>query len=244
MYIGTIRFNNKTYIENYNWRFLKNSDGEKIFSILKGNENYKGCIYALRHRISTVFPPFCNVIVIEMNNDVNQIMGIGYLYNYLRLSRTEKIHENEYQNRYIYKGTKRVDRTELDEEILLLLENMVFKTSGHYKRNRSIINFPLYRMGRQIKKKEKTLNKCPFCIKKYKYIKRLRCHLIKDHVDKDTQEYVKEIERHLPEHNKYKKTIYKCSLCGKCKKNHRCEAITYSDEQRKKICDYLENLFT
>ena len=229
MYIGTVRFNNETYIENYRWRY---------------RNNYKGCIYSLRHRTSKVFPPFCKILVIEMNNTINKIMGIGYLYNHLRLSHKEKIHENIYQNRYIYKGEKRIDRENLDPEILKLLEFLVFKTSGHYKRNRSIIQLPLRRLGKQIKKKEETYHKCPFCIKDYKYVRRLRCHLIKDHSDiKDVNNYVKEIERHLPEYNKNKKTIYKCSLCGKCKKNHRCEAVIYDNIQRNKICSYLENLF-
>jgi len=232
MYIGTVRFNNDTYIENYRWRIIN---------------DYNGCIYSLRHRTSKIFPPFCKIIVIEMNNTINKIMGIGYLYNYLRLSHKEKIHENVYQNRYIYKGDSHIDRVDLDPEILNLLEFMVFKTSSHYKRNRSIIQLPLRRLGKQIKKKddEKKIHQCPFCTKDYIYIKRLRYHLIKDHANnKEINNYVKEIERHIPKNNKHKKTVYKCSLCGKCKKNHICEAITYSDEQRKKICNYLEGLFT
>lgn len=230
MYIGTVRFNNKTYIENHKWRTMN---------------NYSGCIYSLRHRTSKLFPPFCNIIVIEMNNTIDKIMGIGYLYNYLRLSHKEKIHENVYQNRYIYKGEKRIDREDLNSEILKLLELLVFKSSGHYKRNRSITQLPLRRLGKQIKKKEEKIHKCPFCPKDYIYIKRLRGHLIRDHqTNEEIDNYVKEIERYLPKSNKYKKTVYKCSLCGKCKKNHICEAITYSDEQRNKICNYLESLFT
>tara|TARA_B110000444_G_scaffold261444_1_gene313675 strand:+ start:6732 stop:7427 length:696 start_codon:yes stop_codon:yes gene_type:complete len=230
MYIGTVRFNNDTYIENYSWRI---------------RNNYSGCIYSLRHRTSKLFPPFCNIIVVEMNNTIDKIMGIGYLYNHLRLSHKEKIHENVYQNRYIYKGEMRIDRVYLDPEILNMLELMVFKTSGHYKRNRSIIQLPLRRLGKQIKKEDKKTHNCPFCPRDYKYIKRLRCHLIKDHDNnKEINNYVKEIDRYLPKNNKNKKTVYKCSLCGKCKKNHICKAVTYSDEQRKKICNYLEGLFT
>ena len=232
MYIGTVRFNNDTYIENYRWRIMN---------------DYNGCIYSLRHRTSKIFPPFCKIIVIEMNNTINRIMGIGYLYNHLRLSHKEKIHENVYQNRYIYKGESHIDRVDLDPEILNLLESLVFKTSSHYKRNRSIIQLPLRRLGKQIKKKddEKKIHSCPFCSKDYLYLKRLRGHLVRDHQNcEEIDDYVKEIERHLPNSNKYKKTVYKCSLCGKCKKNHICEAITYSDEQRNKICNYLESLFT
>lgn len=230
MYIGTVRFNNETYIENYRWRIMN---------------NYDGCIYSLRHRTSKLFLPFCNIIVIEMNNTIDKIMGIGYLYNHLRLSHKEKIHENEYQNRYIYKGKMRVDREDLDSDILKLLELLVFKTSGHYKRNRSIIQLPLRRLGKQTKQKEEIIHYCPFCSNDYIYIKRLRGHLIRDHQsNEEIDNYVKEIERYLPKNNKHKKTVYKCSLCGKCKKNHICEAITYSDEQRNKICNYLESLFT
>ena len=229
MYIGTVRFNNETYVENYRWRY---------------RNNYKGCIYSLRHRISKAFPLFCKIIVIEMNNTINKIMGIGYLYNYVKLAHKEKIHGNGYQNRYLYKGEKRVDGEDLEPEILKLLEFLVFKTSGHYKRNRSIIQLPLRRLGKQIKKKEKQNIQCPFCERNYKYARRLRCHLMKDHdKNEEVNSYIKEIECHLPEHNKHKKTVYKCSLCGKCKKNHRCEAIIYSDEQRSKICDYFDSLF-
>ena len=230
MYIGTVRFNNETFIENIRWRCVN---------------KYEGCIYSLRHKISKVFPPFCKIVVIEMNNTINKIMGIGYLYNYVKLAHKEKIHKNVYQNRYLYKGSKRVDRIDLDPEILKLLENLVFKTSGHYKRNRSIIQLPLRRLGKQKKEKEKEKShKCPFCEREYKYVRRLRCHLIKDHGETpEVNNYIKEIERHLPQHNKYKKPVYKCSLCGKCKKNHRCNAIIYSNEQRNKICDYFESLF-
>ena len=60
--IGTVRFNNKTYIENIEW---------------KKRKNFTGCAYGLDKKISPNVNLNKTIYVIEMNNSINKIMGIG-----------------------------------------------------------------------------------------------------------------------------------------------------------------------
>ena len=62
--IGTIRFNNKTYIENINW---------------KKRKDYIGCAYGLNKKIPVIIKK--PIFVIEMKNSVNKIMGIVKINN-------------------------------------------------------------------------------------------------------------------------------------------------------------------
>ena len=116
MYIATTRFNNITYIENKLWRL---------------SNDYNGCIYSSPHKISSKIKPYKKIIVIEMNNDLNLITGIGCIKNYTKYNKTIKIHKQQKYNRYIYMGKKRVSREKISKEILEHLEHLLFKTSKH-----------------------------------------------------------------------------------------------------------------
>lgn len=75
--MAVTRFNNKTWGENVDWR---------------QRYHWSGCAYCCRVPIRDSVPEKIPVFVLEMNNDANQIMGIGLVKN------VEKMARNEYVN--------------------------------------------------------------------------------------------------------------------------------------------------
>ena len=75
--MAVTRFNNKTWGENVDWR---------------QRYHWSGCAYCCRVPIRDSVPEKIPVFVLEMNNDINQIMGIGLVKN------VEKMARNEYVN--------------------------------------------------------------------------------------------------------------------------------------------------
>ena len=65
-YIAVTRFNNETWRENQSWR---------------ENNNFTGCIYNTPIHIKDAIPLEIILYIIEMNNQTNNIMGIGRLLN-------------------------------------------------------------------------------------------------------------------------------------------------------------------
>ena len=65
-YIATTRFNNATWNENTRW---------------KQTNNWDGCIYNSPTELPINIPYQALVFVLEMNNDTNQIMGVGLIRN-------------------------------------------------------------------------------------------------------------------------------------------------------------------
>jgi len=90
------------------------------------------------------------IIVLEMNNDKNQIIGIGLVMNRLD-TRDYNIYKDVNYNRYCYIGKTRIPREELtdEEEITLkIFDKLCFEGTLHSKRGQGIIAFPtkiLYR---------------------------------------------------------------------------------------------------
>ena len=68
IYVATTRFTNKTWNERSNW-------------IRKRKQS--GCIYNSPNRISDTVPTRAQMFVVEMNNDLNKVMGIGLIRNTL-----------------------------------------------------------------------------------------------------------------------------------------------------------------
>ena len=162
-HIGTVRFTNKTYQENQNW---------------KERKNHKGCIYGLDTKITDNINKGEYIFVLEMNNDKNKIMGIGLIKNVTIPAERSRIYEDEIYNNYIYKGKKHITREKLiekKEEMVLFLENMLFEGSHHFKRG----------------------NGCTI--------------LTKDRIAQ-AEYYSRPIERR----------VYRCKICGKKKKGHKC----------------------
>lgn len=89
-------------------------------------------------------PPDVLLGVLEMNNDINRILGIGLIHNKTRPKTW--VYEQGNYNRNTYFGTRRIDRsemTEAEEKIMELLDAYCFKGNGHLKRGQGITCFPL-----------------------------------------------------------------------------------------------------
>jgi len=139
LYIATTRFNNETWEQNLIWR---------------ERNNWKGCIYGTPTRIKDVIPNGANVIIIEMNNDKNKIMGFGLIKKKEFMDKKYNIYEWGNYNRYIYKGKYRIDRENImndDEELVFkVLDMLVFKGSRHLKRGHGIICLPEWILNNKV----------------------------------------------------------------------------------------------
>jgi len=240
MYICTTRFNEKTYKENVLWKI---------------NNNCKGCIYGVPHRIADYIPIYKKLVVIEMHNNLNLITGIGIVENYIRMDKKYKIHKDPKYNRYVYRGKKHILRKDIDKIILEQLEYILFKTSKHCKRLRGITRISVhnfgetidnnYYIGTKVKKiSGKDIGKIGTIIeKRYDKIK------VKYDIDKIWSfryiigNYIKIVEKKEEKlHKKRKKRVYRCSLCGELKTDHKCIAIKNDKKIKDNILNYLRNL--
>lgn len=125
-YIGCTRFTNETLNENR--VYLK-------------EKNMVGCIYGVPRRIPTKIPVKSSVIVFEMNNDENKLIGAGLIKNWIDTSKRRKIYGNGNFNRYIYKGKFTITRDEMisyGEKEILFLEKVFFTGRTNFKRGDSI----------------------------------------------------------------------------------------------------------
>jgi len=135
-HIMTTRFNDKTEEENRRFRIAKNIP------------NY--CIYGCPKTITEHMKSDAKIIVLEMNNDKNKIIGIGLIMNRLE-TRDYNIYKDTNYNRYCYIGKTRIPREELTEEeeiTLKIFDKLCFEGTLHSKRGQGIITFPtkiLYR---------------------------------------------------------------------------------------------------
>jgi len=125
-------FNNKTWNENCRWR-EKNS--------------FCGCVYNSPVYIKTDIPLMVSIYVIEMNNDLNKIMGFGKIINKVHTDKKYNIYEERNYNRFTYRGKYRIDvsEVELNSELkdnFLELEKRLFKGKSHLKRGQGITKVP------------------------------------------------------------------------------------------------------
>lgn len=128
--IATTRFNQETWNSNKRWR---------------DRNNWEGCIYGSPVIIKKEIPLMIPMFVLEMNNDINNIVGIGLVKNTIEKKQKYKIYEWGNYNRYIYKGKCRIDRENLDKEeikIIEILDMLLFKGSRHLKRGQGLIMIP------------------------------------------------------------------------------------------------------
>ena len=141
--IACTRFNNATLLENQTYRQITKCEG---------------CIYGTPNPITDSIPLNTNVVICEMNNSCDKIMGFGLIKNYLYVNEYYKIYKKGNYNRYTYKSKYRIDRNDLiqeEEKILIELEKIVFKGKGHLKRGFGITKIP-----------EKKINNLTYDIKK------------------------------------------------------------------------------
>lgn len=138
-YLLTTRFNNETFEEN------------KIFRL---KHNFNGCIYNEPREIPCSVNINHKLFVFEMNNQKNEIMGIGLLDK--QVYKRYKVHRDMNYNRYTYIGKYRLDRdyiTREDMEYLKIIETIVFKGKDHVKRGHGFISIP----QKKIEKNKKEL---------------------------------------------------------------------------------------
>jgi hypothetical protein len=98
--LACTRFNNKTWQEYQDWKEINQSIYE---------ETYKRplkCIYGVPREIShKKIPPEQSILVIEMNNDENQIMGIGEIQNKTASEPYRSPPANGYQDKQIERSS-------------------------------------------------------------------------------------------------------------------------------------------
>lgn len=128
-YILTSRFTNATHIENAKFR----------------KKNGIGCIYCSPEPIAKHIPVDAIIFMLEMNNDINKIIGIGMMKNHPS-NKKYKIYETENYNRNIYVGKHRIDRTEMTDEeniIMTVFDILCFTGNKHMKRGHGLKSFPI-----------------------------------------------------------------------------------------------------
>jgi len=103
------------------------------------------CIYAPPCRLSPLIDLNSPVFVIEMNNSINQIMGIGLIKNKLVTDKVYKVQADSNCNRYIYIGEYHISRDVIDEYnpfLVYVLEEILFKGYTHSKRGTGLTKIP------------------------------------------------------------------------------------------------------
>jgi len=123
--LAITRFTNETNYENNKWK-LEN--------------DWNGCIYGSPKNI--VCEPGQQLIVIEMNNDENKIIGIGLIKNQPDYTQKYNIYKYGYYNRKIFKGNIHIDISQDADnpynDAIRALEKILFYGKTHYKRGLGI----------------------------------------------------------------------------------------------------------
>jgi len=114
--------------------------------MLKYCKHIKGvqCCYGVPRLVSNFVNPDGIMFVLEMNNDIDKIVGIGMVRN-VAIAGKHRIYEEENYNRYAYLGKTRIAREQMtpdEEELMKILDNYCFKGCRHQKRGQGINFFP------------------------------------------------------------------------------------------------------
>lgn len=134
-HIVTTRFNNDTKMENDEYRKrITNTDIK--------------CIYSSCSLVDgRIIKPMDIMFVIEMNNSINNITGIGMVRNCVPKScNIHNIYKITKHNMFAYSGKHHIDRSEMtesEEKIMRVLEIMCFTGSRHQKRSQGLTVFPV-----------------------------------------------------------------------------------------------------
>ena len=131
--ICTARFNNKTFQENLQWKQKKNKPTHC-------------CVYGSPSMLKQSIKLNEWVIVLEMHNDINKIIGLGLMRNIP--IKNNKIYSCGNYNRFTYEGHIRIDLSNDDvlttEEriVIRILELSLFYGQKHSKRAKGICELP------------------------------------------------------------------------------------------------------
>tara|TARA_A100001015_G_C15002084_1_gene718945 strand:- start:1751 stop:2260 length:510 start_codon:yes stop_codon:yes gene_type:complete len=122
------RFTHETWSDNQKYCNIKCSDKGKI-------------IYNSPKMVTKSVPYNTNMIVLEMNNTTNKIMGISIVKNRIKGTHIHKMYSDNNYNRYSYFGSNRISVENMNKcelEIMLFLENICFQGKAHIKRGQGI----------------------------------------------------------------------------------------------------------
>lgn len=120
-------------------RFTKDKPWQELLESCGGTITY----YCSPVLISSVIQPESRCVVIEMDNTINRIMGLGLIINRPR-PRKQGFSTLTY-NRYTYRCERRIDREQLtqqEEQVMMLLDMYCFYGKSHLKRPQGITQFP------------------------------------------------------------------------------------------------------
>ena len=125
-HLASTRFNNSTFHEN---------------TLFKKDNKIDGVIYGSNLQINKKYEKGVLLFVFEMNNETNQIEGIGLIRNYLLTEKRYNVYSNMDYNRFIYKGDYYLSKEQLvriNEEFIKTMEKILFKGKSHLKRQSGI----------------------------------------------------------------------------------------------------------
>ena len=121
------RFTEETWSENYDY---------------KKRHAIEGCIYGSPQHLSPRIQTNALLQVIEMNNSTNKILGIGIIRNTIQYDKHYGIYKTGNYNRYVFKGNYHLDRSEMPEQLVVALDQILFKGKTHMKRGSGMTIIP------------------------------------------------------------------------------------------------------
>ena len=127
----TSRFDSDTWVENMQYRMLSPN---------------VGCIYCSPVEISKQVLPDFAMMVLEMNNSENRIMGIGLVRNRPIYGGKYAVYDRMMFNRCVYIGKMRIDRADMtpeEDEMMRFFDTVCFRGVHHMKRGIGITAFPI-----------------------------------------------------------------------------------------------------
>ncbi len=130
------RYNNETWGQLLTYRENQ---------IESGGMGLHDCIYCAPIRVKESIPVNELMIVFEMNNDTNEVMGLGLVKNYVYADKKYPIYKDKNYHRYIYKGKyriKREDMKEKEEIYMKIFDLLLFKGKTHLKRGQGLSEIP------------------------------------------------------------------------------------------------------
>lgn len=129
VYVVTGRFNNETWNATLEYR----------------EKHQLACIYAPPCKISDRIEHDAPVFVLEMNNTLNQIMGVGLVRNKPCLEKRKRVYRDTNLNRYVYIGKYHLTREQLvrfSPPLVEILDHILFKGYTHSKRGMGLTQIP------------------------------------------------------------------------------------------------------
>ena len=140
--IATTRFTNETWLENIAWREERGC--------------VDGCVYGTHTCINGKITYGIGMFVLEMNNDINQIVGIGKIRNKIQVGMSKRdrtIYGDAFYCKYVYKGGQHINRDDLssrENTIMRILDIILFKGAGHFKRGQGITIMPEKKLNERV----------------------------------------------------------------------------------------------